>query len=224
MSDQTSVLPMRGSHAVPRRSWAIPQGLSYTILSLVLIAFVLVAPTIYGFIYSLYNIVYMVPTNFIGFGNYIRLFINPDLHTIVIRSVFFTAVAVAMTLVCALAIAIWLDRLNHRLGLLVQILIIIPWIISHVVGALLFRWVFVNDIGFFIYSLDQLGIHNIKPLEDPTVAMALLIGYACWRTLGFAILMFLAGPEEHSEENCSRPPPSTAPRIGRPFATSRCRC
>jgi ABC-type sugar transport system permease subunit len=193
MSTQTSALQMPGSQTLRRRTWAIPQGLSYTVLSLVLIAFVLIAPTIYGFFYSLYHIVYMVPTGFVGFGNYLRLFANPDLHVIVIRSVFFTATAVAATLVSALAIAIWLDRLNHWLGLLVQILIIIPWIISHVVGALLFRWVFVNDIGFFIYTLDQLGIHNIKPLEDPRVAMALLIAYACWRTLGFAILMFLAG-------------------------------
>jgi hypothetical protein len=61
------------------------------------------------------------------------------------------------------------------------------------VGALLFRWVFVNDIGYFIYILDRLGIHKVRPLEDPTVAMILLISYACWRTLGFAILMFLAG-------------------------------
>jgi multiple sugar transport system permease protein len=193
MSAQTSALQIPAGQTLRRRAWAIPQGLSYTVLSLVLIAFVLIAPTIYGFIYSLYHIVYMVPTGFVGFGNYLRLFANPDLHIIVIRSAFFTATAVAATLVSALAIAIWLDRLNHWLGLLVQILIIIPWIISHVVGALLFRWVFVNDIGLFIYTLDQLGIHNIKPLEDPTVAMALLIAYACWRTLGFAILMFLAG-------------------------------
>lgn len=175
------------------RMWKWSPGPAYGVPALTLIAFVLIAPTIYGFVYSLYNIVYMVPTRFVGFGNYARLLFDPDMHTIIIRSLFFTAAAVALTLAMALAIAIWIDRLSHRLGLLIQIMIMIPWIISHVVGALLFRWVFVNDIGLFIYTLERLGIHNIRPLEDSTVAMALLIGYACWRTLGFAILMFLAG-------------------------------
>jgi ABC-type sugar transport system permease subunit len=184
---------MGGGRGRLRRWWPASPGPAYTIIALVLIAFVLIAPAIYGFIYSLYNIVYMVPTKFVGFANYARVFSNPEIGEIVLRSAFFCACAVSVTLAMALAIAVWIDRLNRWFGLFVQIMIMIPWIISHVVGALLFRWVFINDIGYFIYTLERLGIYNVRPLENADVAMVLLIAYACWRTLGFAILMFLAG-------------------------------
>ena len=188
-----SLETMGGGRGGLRRWWPASPGPAYTIIALVLIAFVLIAPAIYGFVYSLYNIVYMVPTKFVGFANYARVFSNPEMGEIVLRSAFFCACAVFVTLAMALAIAVWIDRLNRWFGLFVQIMIMIPWIISHVVGALLFRWVFINDIGYFIYTLERLGIYNVRPLENADVAMVLLIAYACWRTLGFAILMFLAG-------------------------------
>jgi ABC-type sugar transport system permease subunit len=188
-----SLETLGGGRSGLRRLWPVSPGPAYTIIALVLIAFVLIAPAIYGFIYSLFNIVYMVPTRFVGFANYARVFSNPEMLEIVLRSAFFCACAVSVTLTMALAIAIWIDRLNRWFGLFVQIMIMIPWIISHVVGALLFRWVFINDIGYFIYTLERLGIYNVRPLENADVAMVLLIAYACWRTLGFAILMFLAG-------------------------------
>jgi ABC-type sugar transport system permease subunit len=173
--------------------WPFPAGLGYVTGSLVLIAFVLAAPAVYGFFFSLYQIVYMVPTRFVGLQNDYNLFTSSEMGEIIVRSAFFTFCAVAITIATALAIAVWIDSLSPWLGLTVQILVMIPWIISHVVGALLFRWVFANDIGFGAYFLESMGIYNVRPLEDGTVAVILLIAYACWRTLGFAILMFLAG-------------------------------
>lgn len=169
------------------------RGIGYISPAILLIGFILVIPSIYGFIYSLYHVLYLVPTKFVGFQNYQRLFTDPALLAIVLRSIVFTTFAVLLTVTLALAMAIWIDQLDRRLGLAIRILVVIPWVISHVVGALLFRWVFVNDIGLGLYVLDSIGFTNFRPLEDGTVAMIVLIGYACWRTLGFALLLFLAG-------------------------------
>jgi len=183
----------------PRRSDAYltrlehVRGIGYVSPAILLIGFILVVPTIYGFIYSLYNVMYLVPTRFVGLNNYYRLISDPELTSVIVRSMFFTAFAVCVTITIALAMAVWIDQLDRRLGLIVQIVVVIPWVISHVVGALLFRWVFVNDIGIGLYILDSIGISNFRPLEDGTTAMIVLIAYACWRTLGFALLLFLAG-------------------------------
>lgn len=58
-------------------------------------------------------------------------------------------------------------------------------------GALLFKWVFVIDLGFGRYMMEQLGVQNYSPLADPAQAMVVLIIYSIWRSLGFAMLLLL---------------------------------
>ncbi len=161
--------------------------------AMALLAFTLILPSLYGFYYSLHNIRYLKANEFIGLENYRYLVTDPEFWHVVIRSTGFTAVAVTFTLVIALSVSLWINQLHGPFALFVQIVVILPWVVSHVVGALLFRWVFVNDIGLGMYFLEQMGIHWFKPVSDPTTAMAVLVGFACWRTLGFAMLLLLSG-------------------------------
>lgn len=161
--------------------------------AMLLIGFVLIAPTIYGAYFSLFDIKHLQATKFILFENYEYLFTDPTFVEVLVRSFVFAVFSVGLTMIIGLAAATWVNRLKGVLALTVQILIVLPWVISHVVGALLYKWVFVIDIGFGRYWLDQLGFHNYSPLSDPTQAMVALILYSIWRSLGFAMLLLLAG-------------------------------
>ena len=160
----------------------------------VLLTFVILYfPSIFGIWYSLYDVQYLLPGRFLGLGNYARLLADPALVGVLWRSAVFTSAAVALTVALALALASWINLLRGWFGMAVQLIVILPWIVSNVVAALLFRWVFVNDIGAGIYLLEQLGVSGFTPLTDPVSAMAILIAFACWRTLGFAVVLTLAG-------------------------------
>jgi ABC-type sugar transport system permease subunit len=190
-----------GSYAAGRlfgRLWGIRsnpemRGPWFVSPAMVLIAFVLIAPAIYGAWFSLYEIKYLQATEFIGVENYSYLYGDPKFGAVIVRSFFFTLFAVSLTMVAGLAVAVWINRLTGVFALVVQILIVLPWVISHVVGALLYKWVFVIDLGLGRYLMEQLGNYNYDPLSDPLQAMVVLIIYAIWRTLGFAMLLLLAG-------------------------------
>jgi ABC-type sugar transport system permease subunit len=62
-----------------------------------------------------------------------------------------------------------------------------------VVGALLYKWVVVNDLGLGRYIMEQLGQFGYDPLSDPVQAMIILIIYSVWRHLGFVMLLMLSG-------------------------------
>ena len=175
------------------RSDAAMRGPAFVSPAMLLIAFVLIAPAIYGFWFSLHHIKFLQATDFIGFENYRYLYTDPNFVSVIVRTFFFTLFAVGLTMVVGLAVAVWVNRLTGTFALVVQILIVLPWVISHVVGALLYKWVFVNDLGLGRYLMEQLGYYNYDPLSDPTQAMIVLIIYAIWRTLGFAMLLLLAG-------------------------------
>ena len=82
-------------------------------------------------------------------------------------------------------------------------IVILPWIISTVVATLLFRWVFVSDIGLAGSIMRIYGFSDIQPLNSPGSAMALLIAVSVWKRLGYAMIILLAGlkgiPDDYEE-------------------------
>ena len=170
--------------------------------AMVLIFMLLMFPAVYGFYYSLFRIRFLQTSAFIWFGNYVRLFTDPDLGAVVIRTLVFTGASVALTLTVAMLLALWIDRQKGVLAFAAQIVVILPWVISAVVASLLFRWVFVNEIGLGRYLLSLIGV-NFDPLSSATSAMLLLIVVSSWRTVGYGLVLLLAGikgiPTEYYE-------------------------
>jgi ABC-type sugar transport system permease subunit len=168
-------------------------GLGLIAPAFALLALVLISPAAYGFWYTLFRIEYGAPTDFVGLRNYLFLIEGTSFGGLVSRTAVFTAAAVSITTVIALALAAWIHRLPQRQGFLVQIVVIIPWIISTVVATLLFRWVFVNDIGIAVYAFQRLGFGQFQPLNTPAGAMALLVAVSVWKRIGYAVIVLLAG-------------------------------
>ena len=176
---------------------------SYIAPAFALLGLVLFAPVLYGAWFSLHDIRYGAPTALTGFGNYARLFDDPELGATLLRTAIHTSLAVLVTITISLALAVWIDRLSSKLAVLIQIVVIIPWIISTVVAALLFRWVFLNDIGLASWLLSAMGVANIQPLTSPFGAMALLVTVSVWKRIGYAVIILLAGlkgiPDDYTE-------------------------
>src|SRR5699024_3663345 len=185
-------LAPKGAKQTPRRRSRDLIGLLYIAPVMLVLLVVLILPAIFAVVYSLLELKSVRPVGFAGLENYRELFSDPAMAAVLVRTLVFTVITVALTLAVALAVAVFLNRLTARRALVVQILVILPWVISTIVGALLFRWFFVTDISPGVYLLSQVGI-EAKPLTDPALSMISLILVAVWRTLGFAVLLLLAG-------------------------------
>jgi ABC-type sugar transport system permease subunit len=173
---------MRGSASAP-----------YLIPSFALLAGLLVSPVLYAVWFSLHRVQYGAATDFVGLANYVFLLDDPRLAPMLGRTALFTAASVALAVVAALALACWIDRLRGRLAFVVQLVAILPWIISAVVATLLFRWVFVHDSGLGFAAARALGLHPSQPLNTPAGAMTLLILVSAWKRVGYAVIVLLAG-------------------------------
>lgn len=168
-----------------------------------LLGLVLFAPALYGGWFSFQRIEYGSPAGFAGVHNYQRLFDDPELGKTLLRTMLHTSCSVAGAVLLALALSLWIHRLGRKTAFLIQMVVIVPWIISAVVAALLFRWVFVNDIGLAGAALRSFGVTEFQPLNSPAGAMTLLIVVSIWKRIGYAMLVILAGlksiPEDYEE-------------------------
>jgi ABC-type sugar transport system permease subunit len=175
----------------------------YVLPALAVMTLVLFSPVFYGFWYSLFRIQYGAQTDFIGLGNYARLFTDPAMGATLVRTVVFTLSSVALTTTIALCLAVWINSIKGRSGFVAQMVVILPWIISTVVATLLFRWVFLNDIGLAMSLARTFGIPDLHPLNDPNGAMGFLIAVSVWKRIGYALIVLLAGlksiPEDFNE-------------------------
>ena len=165
-----------------------------------LLGFVLLSPVVYGVWFSLQRVEYGAPTGYGGLINFRRLFDGDGLAGTFGRTALHTGLSVAFTIVIALALAVWIDRLKPRLGFVVQTIVIVPWIVSTVVATLLFRWVFVNDIGIAAYLIGTVTGGVSDMLTEPGGAMGLLVLVSVWKRIGYAVIVLLAGLKSIPDE------------------------
>lgn len=178
-------------------------GLFYVVPAFATMLLVLFSPAAYGLWYSLHRIRYGAPTDFAGTANYAALFSDPELTPTLGRTLIHTSLSAVLTVAIALALAMWVHRMPPRRGFVAQMIIIVPWITSTVVATLLFRWVFVSDIGMAMTILSALHLPELQPLNDPGQAMGLLIAVSVWKRIGYALIILLAGlksiPDDYEE-------------------------
>ncbi len=160
---------------------------------LVVLLLVLLLPTVFALGYSTFEITYGKITGFAGLGNWERAVFVPRIWPLLGRTAVFVGGTVGLTMALALPIAMWLNKLTRRRALAMQILVILPWVLSTVVSALLFRWTWLESLGIGAWISQALTGSSSNPLLSPTGAMASLIAIYTWRTLGFAVLLILAG-------------------------------
>ncbi|WP_395517742.1 carbohydrate ABC transporter permease [Pseudorhizobium flavum] len=178
-------------------------GLLYIVPAFSALLLVLFSPVFYGFWFSLHRIRYGAASEFIGLGNYEQLLSDPAIAATFGRTAIHTSISVLLTVVISLALALWVHRLPPKRGFIVQMIVIVPWITSTVVATLLFKWVFVSDIGMAMSILRMMGLPDLQLLGDPNSAMGLLIAVSVWKRLGYALIILLAGlksiPEDYIE-------------------------
>jgi len=132
------------------------------------------------------------PQEFVGIQQYVDLFTDPRF----VRTINTTAVFVGGCLILGISLAlIFAFALNRAIGGLrfLRGLTIIPYVVSGVAAAVMFRLVFNEDFGWVNRTLGLFGIEGPSWFVSPTLAMVAVIVAQVWTDLPLAILLILGG-------------------------------
>lgn len=161
--------------------------------SMAIILFVLIIPLGYSVYCSLYKCDYMKFTDFVGLENYIKVFTSPSYLQSLGKTFLFSFTSLAISLFFGLVFALWIHKYKGVYAYAIELLVLIPWVTSQVVGTLLWKWILNEDLGLFNYVLSVFGATPLKLLSSPTLAQWTLIFVMSWRTIGYAMVNILAG-------------------------------
>ena len=133
---------------------------------------------------DIYNAVY------VGVDNYIKLFHNPIFYKVLWNTFLYLFVAVPILAIFPLFLAILLNQSIKGITLY-KILIYLPVIVSIVVAAIAFKWLYA-DQGILNYIVNLLGFSSIGWLTDPKGALYSVIIVTIWKGIGYYMMIYLA--------------------------------
>jgi multiple sugar transport system permease protein len=132
-----------------------------------------------------------------GTKNYANLFDEPDFVSVLLRTVVWVVVVVAVTMLISLGLAqLFQQRFPGRR--VARWALIIPWAASVMMTALIFKWALDPNVGVINVILRHLGVVQLGSnradwLGNPTSALAWMMAVAIFVSLPFTTYAILSG-------------------------------
>ena len=128
--------------------------------------------------------------SFAGLQNYVAILHNSVFYKVMLNTIIYLVVAVPVLSIIPLFLAILINQKIKGITLY-KILIYLPVIVSIVVAAIAFKWLYAEQ-GILNYLLNVFHIHSIGWLTDPKYAIYSVIIVSIWKGIGYYMMIYLA--------------------------------
>ncbi|MEV4597938.1 sugar ABC transporter permease [Amycolatopsis sp. NPDC049253] len=132
----------------------------------------------------------------IGFDNYTEELTDPEFWSVAVRTVVFTALLVAATLLVALVIAVLMRHLNPVVRIILQISLVLAWAVPVIATTTVFQWIFDQQYGILNKTLDRLGFHSFigySWFSTGASTLAVIGLLVLWQAVPFVAFTLYAG-------------------------------
>jgi len=148
-------------------------------------------PFIRGFYFSLTRYNLLGTPTFIGFDNFTKLFQDPLFWNALVVTVEYVLLNIVFQTILAVAIAVLMHRLTQSTA--IRSLILLPFLISNVIAAMLWLWMLDFQIGLVNEFLAFVGLDRIAFFGDSAWAIPTIAAVNVWRHMGYTALLVFAG-------------------------------
>ncbi|HZT06097.1 MAG TPA: sugar ABC transporter permease [Chloroflexota bacterium] len=170
-------------------------------------------PIFYAFYISLFNW-RIQQGGFTGLANYANALTNPEFWDSLKVTVYYALGVIVANLVLSTAIGYALSQ-RIRGRVLYRLVYFLPYVTPVVAAALVWRWIFHAQYGILNFGLGLIGVpaqqwlleprgvvelllqpFGVAPpawLAGPSLALVCIIVFTVWHTIGFSIVVVLAG-------------------------------
>jgi multiple sugar transport system permease protein len=169
-------------------------GLLYLSPALVFVAAFTIYPLGQMIWMSLHNWSLIADKKFIGAGNYVKAWNDPQFWTSLGFTLKYTVLITPILMISGFAIAL-LTATNTPLRRFTRNVVFAPVVIGLAASSLLWYWLFSYDFGLINRALIDLGLLE-KPMvwfgADADISMWAVIVSIVWKVVGFGTILFVA--------------------------------
>jgi ABC-type sugar transport system permease subunit len=133
-----------------------------------------------------------VSQGFVGLANYLELFRDARFLNSLVRTLILAAGTVALGMVVSLSAALLLSRVV-ALRKSLNALALVPWLVSAVAVAMMFRFMFVGTAGLANNVLQRLGLQPVWWFTSPALTTMILIVAVTWYIAPLSTIVLVGG-------------------------------
>jgi ABC-type sugar transport system permease subunit len=179
-------------------------GLLFVLPALLFFGSVFLLPLAQSVVQSFYRTVPGGASQFVGFRLYEKVFTDSVFWAAVTNTLHLLVMSVPTVVVCALAVALGLNRIaSLKWRNVFAAMYFLPFACSLVAAALVWQWIYHPVYGILNAGLGFLGIPPQKWLQSLTQVRPSLAAVNIWIRIGFDTMIFLAAlqsvPQEYYE-------------------------
>jgi len=163
----------------------------FLVPTVVLFTLAITVPAVLGIFYSFTNFIGFGEWEFIGLTNYVAVFSDPAILSSYLFTFGFAIVTVVLVNLIAFLLAVGLtSRVRLKAGL--RAVFVIPMVISGIVIAYVFNFLFSNSLRAFGSAV---GIPWLSEslLANPDLAWLAIVIVATWQSIPATLLIYIAG-------------------------------
>jgi multiple sugar transport system permease protein len=184
-----------------RTLWHRYPMVPYFFLLPYLVAFVLLrfGPTLAGLGISFLKWDIMGQPHVVGLRNYAELARDPQFFLSFKNTLYFMLLTAPALVILGLVLALLVDqRLRGRM--VARTVVFTPYVVMSTVVGVIWLWIYNKDVGILNYYLGFLGIGKIAWLSSTVAAMPAVSIATLWWSVGFNMIIFLAGLQDIPQE------------------------
>ncbi|GGO66109.1 glycerol-3-phosphate ABC transporter permease [Microbacterium nanhaiense] len=140
-----------------------------------------------------WNLLPTSPREFVGLENFVEVVTLPEMQRAVGNTVLYTVAFAVFSLVLPLIIALLSQHVRGRWKTFYQALIFVPYLLTPVATAAVWRWLFAPNGGTIPTVMSYFGADIGNVFRDPSMALWAIVVMVGWQMLGFGVLVVSAG-------------------------------
>ena len=187
----------KDKYAIPLRKQIWNARASYVLLAPFLLLFIvfIVIPIISSIVLSFTSFNMLQMPKFVGFDNYIRMFLEDDIFVKALKNtIVFALITGPLGYILSFVVAWLINEMNHYIRWLLVLIMYAPTLS----GNIYYIWTYIfsgDSKGLVNSTLIGMGITNdpVQWLTDSSYNVAVVLVVIIWMSLGSGFLAFVAG-------------------------------
>ena len=132
---------------------------------------------------------------FVGLENYSKMISDPQVWNAVGNTLKYTIIVVPATVAIAMILAVLLNSKIKGKGVY-RTIYFIPMVAAPAAITMVWKWLYNNQFGLINHILSKFGLGPVNWIDDPKVALISIAIIGIWSTVGYSMVLLIAGLQE----------------------------
>jgi N,N'-diacetylchitobiose transport system permease protein len=136
------------------------------------------------------------PAEFVGLANYRRIATDPQFWAVLVRTVAFCGVTVALTMTVGMLVALLMNVLGRAMRTAVGLSLLLAWALPPLSSTIVWQWMFDTQYGLVNWLLTRVGAGDFRGhswLSEPLSFFSVAAAVVVWMGVPFVALTLYAG-------------------------------